>query len=365
MSSTNPVIVEDVLLAIPESKAVYSKHWQLLQTGHMLLGIFLPAIVKHATVAVISVAPPPKERIFEAKVATLKMIPSEALALEALAMLRTSQDTTNTAWGICVTGIGSFAVSAAKLLPMAAQTITFVNKIKDMLNWIDGKSDVTFIEWFRCILLDTPGVMAKIFRPTAGVPLSISSILDLNNEVYLDDEIVRAVLELFSESYGSNGRYIFISPLQIQLWKEDLMKDWKQSEIKSGRAKKAFAVVHMPGHWGALEVDFVQCKISFGDSLSWPVPSDMIEVVRDWIGCCGGDMDQWSCRVEQFDVPHQPASSGSCAINAINAIEMSINPKTERWTHLKSAHHRLRLLKLVTGFSKVCSVVRTFGIHLC
>ncbi|KAG0338190.1 hypothetical protein BG005_003836, partial [Podila minutissima] len=258
MSSTKSVIVDDILSAIPESKAVYSKHWQLLQTGHMLLGIFLPAVVKHATVAIISKAPPPKERIFETKVATLKMIPSEDLALKALAMLRSSQDTTNNAWGIRVTGVGCFAPSAAKLLPMAVQTITFVNKIKDMLSWIDHKSDVAFIAWFRCILLDTPGVMAKTFRPTAGVPLSISSILDLNNEVYIDDEIVRSVLELFSETYGSNGQYVFIPPLQIQLWKEDLMKDWMQSEVKSGRVKKAFAVVYMPGHWGALEVDFVQ-----------------------------------------------------------------------------------------------------------
>ncbi|KAG0078786.1 hypothetical protein BGZ93_003344, partial [Podila epicladia] len=355
MLSTKPVIVEGNPPTTLESKAVYSNHWQLLQTGEMLLRTPLPRIIEHVRVTVISNAPPPKERIFETKVAALKTIPSKAIALKAVSMLRTREETSDAAWGISVSGIGNFTPSAAKLLPTAAQTKLFVDNLKEMLGWINNRSDVAFIDWFRCILLDTPGVIAKTFQPTASAPLGISSVLDLHGEIHIDDEIVRVVMELFSDSYGMDDRYMFIPPVQVELWKGNLGKDWRKSKVKSGRVQKAFSVVHMPGHWGAIEVDFVKRIISFGDSLSYPVPNNTIEAVRDWIQCCRGDMDQWSSHVEQFAVPRQPASSGSCAVNAINAVEMSVNPRTERWTHLKSAHHRLRLLKLVTGFSKPSS----------
>ncbi|KAF9118883.1 hypothetical protein BGW39_000787 [Mortierella sp. 14UC] len=217
MSKVNPVTVECSLPAILESKAMYSEHWKTLQAGKMLLGIFLPGTVKNAMITVINEPPPPKERIYETRVAALKMIPAEALAIDVHSMLRSPQESTNNVWGIHVAVIGSFATSAAKLLPVAAQTVTFVDLVKDMLNWIARESDAIFADWFRCILLNTPGVMLKTFQAPTGVPLSISSVLDLKNEDFLDDETVRSVMELFRESYETNDRYLFISPIQIQL----------------------------------------------------------------------------------------------------------------------------------------------------
>ncbi|KAF9914206.1 hypothetical protein FBU30_002730, partial [Linnemannia zychae] len=253
MSKVNPVTVECSSPAIPESKAMYSEHWKTQQTGQMLLGIFLPGTVKNAVITVINEPPPPKERIYETRVAALKMIPAEDLAIDVCTMLRFPQESTSDVWGIHVSGIGSFATSAARLLPVAVQTVAFVDKVKDMLSWIARESDAIFADWFRCILLDTPGVMLKTFQATTGVPLSISSVLDLKKEDFLDDEIVRSVMELFGESYGTDGRYLFISPIQIQLWKQDIFKEWEKSKVESGQVVKAFAVVHMPGHWGALE----------------------------------------------------------------------------------------------------------------
>ncbi|KAF9079637.1 hypothetical protein BGX23_003547, partial [Mortierella sp. AD031] len=62
--------------------------------------------------------PLPKERMTEPRVAAVKVIPSEALALEACSMLRTAQEATTTrnAWGIRVTGVGDFTSGASKLL---------------------------------------------------------------------------------------------------------------------------------------------------------------------------------------------------------------------------------------------------------
>lgn len=222
-----------------------------------------------------------------------------------------------------------------------------------MLSWIDAKSDPAFANWFRIIFFSTPGIMTWTFQPTPGAPLAITSIFDLMKENYIDDENVRTVMELFSVSYGANGRYLFITPLQISLWNQNVHWEWKKDQVKSGLVEKVFAVVYMPGHWGSLEVDFVQRKISFGDSLSYPVPHDTIETVCKWIRCCGIDIGQWDHHIRHFAVPRQPPGSGSCAVNAINAIEKNVNPRIESWTHEKSAQHRLRLLRLVTGYSKV------------
>ena len=145
-------MIDGNLSAIPESKAMYSKHWQSLQTGEMLLKIGLPGIVENATVAVIKEPPAPKERIYETRVASLKMIPSAPLVLNAYSELLSGKG-----WGIYVAGIGKFAASAVKLLPEAAYTVTFVDKVKEMLSWMARESDAAFADWFHSILQDTPG----------------------------------------------------------------------------------------------------------------------------------------------------------------------------------------------------------------
>jgi len=66
---------------------MYSTYWQKLQTGRMLLGIPLPNIKTNANVEVIYEPPPPKERIYEARLAALRTIPSRNIALQANSML--------------------------------------------------------------------------------------------------------------------------------------------------------------------------------------------------------------------------------------------------------------------------------------
>ncbi|KAF9083003.1 hypothetical protein BGX29_003442, partial [Mortierella sp. GBA35] len=55
---------------------------------------------------------------------------------------------------------------------------------------MENEPDTAFTEWFR-----TPGVMTKSFQPTTGVPLPVSSVLDLKMETYVDDETVRVAME--------------------------------------------------------------------------------------------------------------------------------------------------------------------------
>ncbi|KAF9419917.1 hypothetical protein BGZ76_004191 [Entomortierella beljakovae] len=61
--------------------------------------------------------------------------------------------------------------------------------------------------------------------------------------------------------------------------------------VKGGTVEKAFGVIHMCNHWGAIQVDFLNKVILFGGSLLSPQSAQ------------------------------QPLGSGSCAVNALNVIE--------------------------------------------
>jgi hypothetical protein len=346
------------------SKVVYSEHWQSLQTGRMLFRMPLPNTTDNMHIEVIYEQPPAKDRIFEARVSKLDMVPSEDIALHAVSLLtkaeEDSKEKSEKPWGIHVVGIGKFSAQAVRLLRGVLQTRAFVNDAKELLAWIDKEPSKTdFVDWFHTLLLDTPGILAHRFQSTPGVPLHIKSIFSIRDENYIDDEVVRSALEVFSLSYEGEGRYLFVSPIQQTMWELNKSWHWKKEQIQAGVVEKAFFAVFMKCHWGVLEVDFLSRKISFGDSLSWPVPNDTVKLAKEWIRHCGVDLQQWDRVIGKFDVPQQPAGSGSCAVNALNAIETSINPAIERWTHSRSAHHRLRLLELVSGYKKVTVIFIT------
>jgi hypothetical protein len=111
---------------------------------------------------------------------------------------------------------------------------------------------------------------------------------------------------------------------------------------------KAFAVANMGGHWGAVCVDFVGKRILFGHSLDHgDLPSRDTSEFRAaayWLNECGVPTERWT--YERFNVAQQNGS-GSCGINAANAIERSLEPSVELWTGERSRFHRMRFLKLL------------------
>ncbi|KAF9406784.1 hypothetical protein BGZ94_002953 [Podila epigama] len=161
-----------------------------------------------------------KEWIFEARLVNLTSIPSEVVTSET----RSKLNKASKAWGLHFPGIGSFTCSAAALLPSAAKTRSFTTKLKEMQEWLDGQDDDELKLQLSPILLDTPGVMHKQFVPLKA-PIPMSSVLDLSKETFIDDEVVRMVLELFEDAYGSDGRYMFIPPLQVSLWEAGIGLD--------------------------------------------------------------------------------------------------------------------------------------------
>ncbi|ORY90323.1 hypothetical protein BCR41DRAFT_376103 [Lobosporangium transversale] len=200
--------------------------------------------------------------------------------------------------------------------------------------------------------------MAYCFRPLPDIHLSVRSTLFLANECYIDDDLIRSVLEIFRVVYKDvkGGPYMFIPPLYLPIWRdadnsEEECYTWLGEELKN-RPSKAFAVVQMSEHWGVLVVDFVQKSISFGDSLKKFIPVEILNGIQRWMTRNGINFqaEKWGKRVQyNLNVPRQPLGSGSCGIIALNTIERILNPKVERWSHERSCYHRTRLLRLVTG----------------
>ena len=267
-------------------------------------------------------------------------------------------------WGVQIANLGYFSLAAILFLPEIFTVKDFVEKLGRAAGWVDNevsKHDKAFAEWLGNFLLNEPGVMQRNFTPTSDALVNIRSLFYLVEENFVDDETVRIVMALFRDNYGVDGRFLFIAPIDLEAWRRSLDGEsgpffpwnWQEAQVRSGRVEKVFTIVLMREHWGAIYVDLTKRKIFFGDSLNYDVPQDAMTAIWRWLHCVGQDISSWDQNIGKFDVPQQPVTSGSCAINAANTIERTINPAVERWTHPRSSYHRVRIMMLLTGYSKV------------
>lgn len=357
----------------------FGESWKMLQTGKSLLAANFPVTVRTPGFKIIQDRPDPTKIVYESKVSELRRIPDAQVAetiCSKFELIRLSAEeapetqsrsrdvddmdsNNNTPWGVYIPRVGYFSPGSVRALTTVIKRIpditNFILKLKKMMKWLNAVvavDDPIFASWFQSVLLNEPGIMVKVFDKA----LPINTALDCMMETYLTDEVVRVMLENFSSHYGVNNRYLFIPPHVLELWRYhrgDVLSKWMSDEVHSGVIEKAFGLIHMPNHWGALQVDFRKRRILFGDSLSVPIPLIYINAVRVWLRNIGFDLKQWEVKVGVFKVSQQPPGSGSCAVNALNAIEHCINNSIEYWTHERSAYHRVRLLKVMTGFSQV------------
>jgi Ulp1 protease family, C-terminal catalytic domain len=264
-----------------------------------------------------------------------------------------------------ISNFGFVTPAAILFLPKIFETKRFVENLRGMLEWIQKdvyklNEAVAFATWLQDILLNEPGIMQRKFHLSSNVVVGINSVSFLAHERFVDDDSVRGILSLFAERYGKNGRYLFIPPLVLEVWRTSIHKacaewEWERKAMKDGKVEKVFAILALGQHWGAICVDLTKRTIQFGDSLNQHFPSDALRAIKRWLELSGKDITtgKWNFSYDKLDVPQQPLTSGSCAINAANAIERMLNLTIERWTHERSAYHRTRFLKLLTGYSKV------------
>ncbi|KAF9142884.1 hypothetical protein BGX20_007186, partial [Mortierella sp. AD010] len=126
--------------------------------------------------------------------------------------------------------------------------------------------------------------------------------------------------------------------------------DWGKDILISGKSKKVFAVVYMNYHWGAACVDFENRRVYFGDSIGQDFPDDARKAIAKWLVYLGMDLKDWKPQVLKFNVPRQ-TDNGSCGVIACNAIDRAHNEKITPWSSETSTCHRLRLMRLLTGYT--------------
>jgi hypothetical protein len=264
-------------------------------------------------------------------------------------------------WGVRISNFGFVTIDAIPFLLGVVDVKDFARELRSVLEWIKdpmSKIDKEFASYMANILQHQPGIMTYFIHPTPTLSIRLRTIFDLAWEKYVNDDVVSGITSLFGEHYGSDGQYLFIPHLVLRGWlgetggaKPDWQ--WKNKEIKEGKVKKIFMITHMTQHWGVFCIDLCNRSISFGDSLCMPVPKKALQCIKAWLEASGLDLTLWNITKERFNVPAQPSQSGSCSINAANAIEQVVNRSVARWSHSTSIHHHLRFLKALMGYAQV------------
>lgn len=352
-SKVSPIDVDN----IPIDEGPFSLKWEAEQSGQSLLDLKLPSIRAESDPHVVVYRVLRSAKILStAEIMSLEAIPSHKAVEKAVHDFQQAKQHPGKPWGVTIPGIGFMKEDSLLLLCKISKTCDHAENTRQFLRWIDtavSRVDPAFGVWLRNTFLQEPGIIGYKF-PVTGI--AAPSIFRLVGESYIDDDIVGKMLELFEAHYGAKGRYAFIPPLTMEIWRRDDTSDFYNTvpgpPIDNPSLESVFAVVAMSEHWGVLKVDLKEHTISFGDSLGYPIPRDAVDVVQRWLNWSHPDHQKWDGPVGVFPVPRQPPGSGSCAVNAINAIERNISTSTkfEIWTHARSEYHRVRMATLATGY---------------
>lgn len=273
-------------------------------------------------------------------------------------------------------------VTKGALVPLSklCDIVDFAEDLQDMLAWLDECSngfDGAFTRSLRQRLWDQARILDYKFTSSYGVKISLKSAVLLSHEKWIDDSVIDAIVKTILRKYGHRGTYLFVPTQTLNEWIRSI-KDFDGSlipwnshqstvlamadegkrarEANEDKEVKVFAVADLGGHWGALCADFTEEKILSGHSLDKGILSERtvaLFALKTWLRFCGSPVDDW--QIERLDVPQQDSGSGSCGINACNAIERHFDPTVERWTGERSRHHRIRFLRLLTESAEVRS----------
>ncbi|KAF8945115.1 hypothetical protein BGZ46_006105, partial [Entomortierella lignicola] len=245
---------------------------------------------------------------------------------------------------------------------------TFTNQLKELLNWLElchkDMHDTAFTSWLISMLKTTQGIMSLKFNAkfSPDVTVLVRGLQCLIKENWLNDDTIWRIYQYINISYQDQDSQqpIMIPYDYLQHWRGHLNEqgitkeykcDWGKGEFVDGNDIKAFAIIHMSNHWGAVCIDFKERHVYFGDSLDRGFPDDARKAIARWLVFLGLDIKKWKSVVRRFNVPRQK-DSGSCGVVACNTVERTINKKVSPWSNENSVCHRLRLMRLMTGYTK-------------
>ncbi|KAF9342493.1 hypothetical protein BGX26_007418, partial [Mortierella sp. AD094] len=250
-----------------------------------------------------------------------------------------------------------------------AETSKFVKDLKELLAWLDKchkeEHDPAFTSWLINELKTTKGVMHLGFRPafTSDVTVKAESLHRISGNGWLNDEDIWRIYQYFAASYEDQvlQRPVMIPYDHLSNWmmnadnprysNEQYPYDWGKGIFTGRKGEKVFAVVYMDQHWGTACVDFENHRVYFGDSLNWCFPDNARKAIARWLVHLGMDLKHWRREVLRLNVPRQNDSS-SCGVVACNTIDRALNEKSTPWCTKTAVCHRLRLMRLLTGYTK-------------
>ncbi len=306
----------------------------------------------------------------ETDIIGLRRIPQLSDILEATKQLNNSPEIDEGQGFVVFQNQGSASKEALRRLGVWSTVVQFTIDLGDTVSWLSAvENSDEFKVWLEeRVLGDNTGTMDYVFAPLAEDPniaVKVETLLTCREEEWIDDNVIRLAIKIFVANYG--GRFLVIPPLEFQSWVDVSSTDsnpwfswgFGQKEIIEGTVDLVFIMIHMNNsHWGLACVDFVNKRVLFGDSMDRGVdPDDRIPAAASgaiWIWLSKvvliDDFQAWDRKTARLEVPQQGSASGSCGFVALNTMERMMGGTVETWTVNKSSYHRLRLMKILTGF---------------
>ena len=270
-------------------------------------------------------------------------------------------------------------------------TVRFVTQLRIMDSWLTEearKIDAEFEAVFRKFM--EKSTCNSFIQPFDRTTIRIWDLLKFAGTMWLNDSCMDAILSGLRHRYGKcpDGKNIlFIDQATLRGWidlythpeigeERGFTWTWEKEGLQNRTYSKAYAFIHMAGHWGAVAIDFRRLNMTFGDSFHKDFSEDTlalqaIAAIFKWLNNCmlNEDLKRWDAEVGDLRVNRQHDSS-SCGIYAAQAIEYDILDRRHevvqasevlKWFFKDIQYHRVRYLHLTSNLEKVLLVECTIG----
>ncbi|KAG0038679.1 hypothetical protein BGZ83_003026, partial [Gryganskiella cystojenkinii] len=231
--------------------------------------------------------------------------------------------------------------NAITALPQALETLSLLRQMRGMKEWLEqtvSQFDASFASSFLDLMEQS--TLHRMFNEF-GEPIKLTDTLRFADVEWLNETCLDAILSSFRHEYGCHGQsrslfipMAFITALERFGLDELTFREfggdinWMGNELRQGVFTRAYAVVPMLSHWGAISIDLKDHRISFGDSMNQEAPVMVIDGVVSWLKHNLQDQEvEWNIAaksVGKLSVMRQK-DSGSCGVFAALAIEEDIS----------------------------------------
>jgi len=369
-TSQSPIVIPEA--STPgEENIMFSKRWCDGKSFKQLLedSADLPKLVSNFSVDPTNKNPPKVPTEF----CSLRYMPST----DVMAKVHQQLEKEDQAQWINFKGYYSVHRNHLPMLWQIVDTVSNLRELQEMNRWLKrmgNEDDAKFATHWRSQMLKF--TLDSVFI-RFGQEIRVTEFFKLRAETWLNDGILDFILHFFRQEYKGHvhGPHLFIPLVEMNNWVRLLKKPTLKSnainwdwgiDIDLREYKKAYTIVHMGDHWGAIAIDFEDQTISFGDSLNKPAPKEAVMAVTRWIQEHLGAQEAAKYYLSPKRLQAKKSDGASCGVIAALAIEDDINTcpsaclcsesAKETWKMVRSKspnQHRVRYLSLLSGLSEV------------